>query len=936
MMILTEKRVNEIYRLMSPPTSLIGSIGVTQVWQSCALPDGPLEDLLECFNMLSRNLCFVSGGIYSLDDDKHRHASKSLDELGYAVLNIKSNLGTVLHAISSSITGLYVGGLIQPLGCTKLGIVKSLMSQIIGHGDLTRLSQFFGCIALDRGYSIEEVIEFLVMHNVLFIGTVPKHKKVNAFCNGLPEKGPVAVYGASRRINGGGDVHQIAYREKSGKDMAVLQTNLPHLNRPWQLMDVARFPQLLGGETPSRTVFHADDDLRSDTDDENVGRLSSLGTSLVELFRSPVTVPETAEDFARSLESHLVFLTKHQNVKDRAWYLSRLGRVTSTIAHELTSLIKTLRTRELVMDPDVLSFELPPDENLAEPGFIVRLSASQLVELLDYLKLPAPKATTTRNVIESFLLSYHEMEPRGLLEFLMNCNVDALKVAIRRRNLPVTGNKIQLCERLVDDVTAGSPGQGSINVQELIVSWYFRRLPQVDNLRVGRVNEARVLTALPDAIKTRTPLKLVLLKTLGLVSRVDNDMLASSVDGFAVLEGDCTFAAAVEIKTKVAAVSVAAEIFAQVDITDVERVKQLIPEIPYRTQCVHHCVVLGVQKCLLVYASTCEITRFVLVNVPTSYREAYVSDVSRFIQTYQGVFDVLRGRTNVLPDPLVNSLNAPESRLKQLVGDSFSLRYVGLLAKYLEEWQPSVEDGGPVALKWIKPAIVSCWNRVKGGVDKVSRLLANIKVPRQGLQFHGFIVMRILLLGICNTHLLYRIAKMDRRVIEDLKSYDRLLESLNESESLQTSIRHLPDALVMSESWARQGEFARQMPGTTTPQQTPTQTCSPPTSRRRTREPVTSALSPVRRHKKEKWSHNERRKEIRLSHDLDHSKVLMNKQMWCAFCSMTAPVDGRLAHQGFKTKFRCSTCNEALCIVTRGSNRKSCFEKWHSQERLQQ
>lgn len=60
---------------------------------------------------------------------------------------------------------------------------------------------------------------------------------------------------------------------------------------------------------------------------------------------------------------------------------------------------------------------------------------------------------------------------------------------------------------------------------------------------------------------------------------------------------------------------------------------------------------------------------------------------------------------------------------------------------------------------------------------------------------------------------------------------------------------------------------------------------------------------------------------------------------WCAVCSSTGKVDGKLKRSGFKSRYQYSICKLFACQVPREKNegrmfKKTCWERWHETERL--
>ena len=119
----------------------------------------------------------VPGGVLSLNNDKNRNHSTSVEDTGYAVLNTRSNLGTVMHFLSSSITGLCLGGVLQPKGSTKLQIVTKVL-QVLTE-DPSMLRQIVACLCVDRSYGVREVVSWVVEYCVKFLRTVPPNRNIS-------------------------------------------------------------------------------------------------------------------------------------------------------------------------------------------------------------------------------------------------------------------------------------------------------------------------------------------------------------------------------------------------------------------------------------------------------------------------------------------------------------------------------------------------------------------------------------------------------------------------------------------------------------------------------------------------------------------------------------------------------------------------------------
>ena len=320
---------------------------------------------------------------------------------------------------------------------------------------------------------------------------------------------------------------------------------------------------------------------------------------------------------------------------------------------------------------------------------------------------------------------------------------------------------------------------------------------------------------------------------------------------------------------------------------------ELIPP-DHRAQLLQHAVVSNVRKVLYVKASRHRILQVVVLEFTDELKNEWLSVIKKMRSEY-GQWE------EALPDVRVWG-RAVDT---QTVSAHLKLRTA--LEAYSRRFGP-IDD-----LKYIKPTVVAMWNRVKVGVDTVSRMLKNIQINHEHLTPHTYFFDRILKLYLLNCH----------RLVSLLKIHDEL-----KNNKIKT-IHQFNDRKKKA-----QGSFqialltlARDLRKTYDDAGTP-------------QRPKTSELKldPAlkTRQQKLRWFRTTKGKEYRSSDTHRQGVNTKDARFKCFLCGGHSKVniDEKTYYYefGVSTMFNCVDCEVPLChaknIQWEGKT-VSCFDLWH-------
>lgn len=364
-----------------------------------------------------------------------------------------------------------------------------------------------------------------------------------------------------------------------------------------------------------------------------------------------------------------------------------------------------------------------------------------------------------------------------------------------------TGQKSDLIERLFSRGWQPGSGQsgGSVPTMEQVLHdcSFMAPIKARDSMKIGNRNEKNILRWLPEALSHSTEgvLNVVGHRLTGLCVPKDSRELGTSPDAVLVLkyterESDDhddqdamedvqttkLFSAVAEMKTRssratksrIRATAHTHGRFTHLKIsggdTDSEKttyamLKDLIPDAGNRQQCLHHAVVMDSPQVLFIEATQIKIEYIVLIEfsqpVLRAYRTAIVNPIKQKLLWFHSLtkdsdLEPLKSEYEKLSDPGY----AVDFETYTLV--------VGLCIM-LEEFRKG--KGKPLGnFKRLLPAIISAWNKLKGGVDVFSRLLSNVKPNHPGQSLHGAYLNRVIMTMVVNVKLLFYGLRLHRLV----------------------------------------------------------------------------------------------------------------------------------------------------------------------------
>ena len=364
-----------------------------------------------------------------------------------------------------------------------------------------------------------------------------------------------------------------------------------------------------------------------------------------------------------------------------------------------------------------------------------------------------------------------EMEERRSA-MLDNYTVAELKQLLRDRGNRVGGRKSQLVERLlveenfdpwVDGTIGTSVDTESID-DILHRSWFMSPVSKgdINAFRKGSLNEARIPMYIDEFFREHGIRKSLLqMRDVGLVCDKELPYLATSVDGIGVLtdlppidssrildpnsETDDESSSGFqhvpttyiwENKTRPGKkskekIKKIAERHGRLinlnleNLDDRRTLKQVMPNAIYRSQVLHHAATCNWQNAAYVESTLSGVEYIVLLQIPMWMLQDYRWAMQQIVGSRVELFH----DDAKLPG---NKLDPIRSHFRQNISQTLQEGWITDIDTYVlnfaiwKRLETLSRDTGKIygSIKSILPAIVNAWNKLKGGVDVYSRLIA--------------------------------------------------------------------------------------------------------------------------------------------------------------------------------------------------------------------
>jgi hypothetical protein len=425
-------------------------------------------------------------------------------------------------------------------------------------------------------------------------------------------------------------------------------------------------------------------------------------------------------------------------------------------------------------------------------------------------------------------------------------------------------------------------------------------------------------------------------KAYGLVARRDNPFAATSPDGVAALrvkrEGDSEHAfsclVALEVKTSATEnteaaleLSSSANGFVEVDAGS-DEFAQHVKKPSYRSQVVHHAVVLGLSATLVIFGTRNCVKKVVLMHISQEQAQDWLKMLAFFNHEYME--DVLRSGTlpRIAPDGSRAYGYAVEHHTVEL--------YLGLWKAHNDD---VVVHGTPPPSVRILPLMASTWNKFMGGVDTVRQVLSGHASKYGSMRPSSLVWMVFFNYMFYNAFRTYQLCHMD---VGPISTYAQFASIRKRVCTYGEFLFRLGLDISTPELLKRRPEFAR-VHRVASPIFEGDEV-DPPVSRASdsghaatTAPTATAAKNKVIFHANSSQELAERR--LSGGHvQTIHPPEAVNYS--CVLCCMLCK-KGNQAHttrRGSLSRRHCMTCTVTLC--TKPGYSDSCWSLWHSKNRL--
>ena len=728
------------------------------------------EGILEGEKLVQR-LCraaHVPGkSIIALDDDKLRISGSKCSLYGLAAKKIGNTFGPVQHTVASIITGICLGTHLEKAHQTVLECI-TLLFRGLSNKQLDREVVIDNLITKDRGYNTKDTSLFCLARGADELETRKReanfpftfNRKPHGEQISIPERGSMGLYCAKLRPEVKGRSTTVLYGfafRRFGR-VALLQTSKKEY-KPF--------------------VWHYTIDHGKAAENNFVHELDGMHEAQREA--ADKSIQEFLESICR--------LTVCQGTPE--WFLLRRFRLTSSISGTVCTKWFRLASEKRLGDLN--------DMDITH-SFV---DSIQLIAKVVGYQSSANVGSTNNGdaVYTAGPLEIDEQErARKRLLFLRREELRRLCKEHIDPRMSWNHNKPILVQKLLDvgfKVDMLQEPNEELEFSQLLHDIWFMRPLQRRLLQVGSKNEARVLSWLPSFCHRHNPtIQILKIVPFGLLANKKHGFMATSVDGIAVFSCQTGVSSAtIEIKTRATFESIAVARgtaglhgkWCEVDPSeDPKRFQELIPNRNYRQQALHHASVTNCRFVFFIEATVREIEYVVFLvfrrDLLSAYRDGVLCPIyDRYVKPMlERLTDSARDA-----DPLADSgLSANWAVDSNTYIQSF------LLWEKLNKEIQSKKEPLPPAVS-ILPAVVDAWNNLKGGVDVVSRILANVKDCHSRMGLHGRINLRFLHIILMNAHLTLRMAETLQEVPFGVswkayfKSYHRYKNKLNSRRSFE-------------------------------------------------------------------------------------------------------------------------------------------------------
>jgi SAP domain len=518
-------------------------------------------------------------------------------------------------------------------------------------------------------------------------------------------------------------------------------------------------------------------------------------------------------------------------------------------------------------------------------------------------------------------------------ERLSEMVVSDLRVICRNKNLPVSGTKAVLIQRILagaHDEGNQPPQDESTTVMSALMKTWFMAPFKSKACREGTLNEPFIFSHFPLFISEKSVaclasvsrvMKIESIHEFGLLCHPYQDLAAFSPDAIAgVLEelpsGPTRYVALVEMKSKCTQATLTeeykliAEFGAYQEINadeDPELFKVSIPEASYRCQLLHGMASGALNHAFYVVASLRKIIRVVHVQVGSLIREQYVSVITNL------------GRQH-LSWIAEGAVPAMAFEAGSHAVDHHSVQCT------LDLWRAIcrliLEQGKPLpAGRHLIPEVVATWNRGKGPIDVYSRFQKNCKSAHSHLGPVGAIWLRLIMTCVYNAYHAHNLSRTVTYLMsEECKSFKDFQKRRARQLSFRQFCRELANDLQLEVVPPSIHESGSDDDDTGIMRSTD-------------RGDRTSSVV-ITYNKREAYFTKPHLIERRMNRRVLHQPSSVQRQSSCVWCCRIDHSTGqRHTRHGRKTTWMCSMCDVPLCKRPR-FNGQSCFLLFHEAETL--
>lgn len=799
----------------------------------------------------------------TIDDDKWRFRSSNWSELGYSRRKGLKSFGCVLNMACDCPTGLFVSGAITSFAETATNSTKVILQRAL-HVETTEEVLMSGAmIHGDRGYNDDAFLQFCNAIKASVFFTV--------------KRGPTLPYSF-------GSTHY-----KCNRDQQVIPENgCQTVYCASRIIDGKKLYFSGYRNGTGRVVFFASSSLSyagtkwSIILKKQCDRRRYLSSEEFDPTEEVTSTTSTAydRDWKRIFctEGNLEELTESQRTPE--WFLLRKFCITSTVA-------------KIALDGD------PDKYNDEEKNWLRVKLGKQFTDPIESI-----------GHVDYSLMPFDELFSKGKKELIDIC---------KSYGHSSSGNKTDIVNRILLGINVNTRRQNT-DLERLAKAWFMKPIVNRTALKLGSVNESFVLHAIKNLNQFDPHVKVIEGPyEFGLVRRGDKPWLATSVDGMmelSIYNAD-PITCAVEIKTMTSANTlmearnIASQMF-QVTYCSFgdDKFKKGVKS-EYRTQCIHHACVMRVNVVLLVVASDVDIIYMMMIDFTREELAQYEKLLDQVSTTLDWVYG----------DEPFPSASFGEEGVTQN-GYHVDIHSIRMQLSLWKSTHNFIKNHGNKPLppcRYIVPSGIAYWNKTKGFVDVMSRLLSHIKIPfkRGGPVLQ--LIVRFLGIMIVNGHLTTSLLKLTEHDILEEDSYNDIRQKMSNESTLTDYVRilasefELPGCMFAENNQEKvnvdcslEPEFAK----------LPHNRCL--------HSSEIAKFKTIISHKRKLCLifNKGLPKKIRLDTSYRHVMIDAEKQGRCVLC---------LAQKRDSwPKYKCKTCGVYLCRTPRDNARLSCVEKWHS------